>query len=76
MSKSKLKTRSAAKKFSVQASFNDGKTWHAVNVVRHRGYWTIRVRNPKSGYVSIRSTTVNSAGDSSVQTIYRAYRIG
>jgi len=69
-------TRSAAKKFSVQASFNAGKTWHAVHLVRHRGYWTIRVRNPRSGYVSIRSTTVNAAGDTSVETIYRAYGIG
>jgi hypothetical protein len=68
--------RSAATKFSVQVSFDTGKTWHAAKVVRHRGYWTIPVRNPRSGYVSIRSTTVNTAGDSSVQTIYRAYRIG
>jgi len=67
---------SAAKTFSVQVSFNGGKSWHAAGVVRHKGYWTVRVHNPKSGYVSIRSTTVNAAGESSVQTIYRAYRIG
>jgi hypothetical protein len=66
---------SAAKKFSAQFSYNDGKTWQAAHVVRHLGYWMIQVRNPKSGYVSIRSITVNSAGDSSVQTIYRAYGI-
>jgi hypothetical protein len=67
---------SAAKTFSAQFSYNDGKNWHAARVVRHPGYWTIQVRNPKSGYVSIRSTTVNTAGDSSVQTLYRAYGIG
>jgi len=66
---------SAAKKFSAQFSYDEGKTWHAAHVVRHQGYWMIQVRNPKSGYVSIRSTTVNDAGDSSVQTIYRAYGI-
>jgi hypothetical protein len=67
--------RSEARRFTVGVSYNDGKTWHEVRVVRHKGYLTFAVRNPGSGYVSLRATTVNKLGDTSVQTIYRAYRI-
>ncbi len=61
--------------FTAQASFNEGKTWHSVPVVKHKGYWTFVVRNPAAGYVTLRTTTVNSLGNSSVQTTYRAYGI-
>lgn len=61
--------------FTVQASFNDGKTWHGVAVVKHKGFWTFVVHNPSSGFVTLRTTTVNTRGDSSVETIYRAYGI-
>jgi hypothetical protein len=61
--------------FTVQASFNDGKTWHQVAVVKHRGFWTFVVHNPSSGFVTLRTTTVNTQGNSSVETIYQAYGI-
>jgi hypothetical protein len=61
--------------FTVQASFNDGKTWHRVAVVKHKGFWTFVVHNPSSGFVTLRTTTVNTHGNSSVETIYRAYGI-
>jgi len=61
--------------FTVQASFNDGKTWHRVAVVKHKGFWTFVVHNPSSGFVTLRPTTVNTHGNSSVETIYRAYGI-
>jgi hypothetical protein len=61
--------------FTAQASFNDGKTWHGVSVVKHKGFYTFVVHNPSSGFVTLRTTTVNTRGFSSVQTIYRAYRI-
>ena len=61
--------------FTVQASFDDGKTWHGVAVVKHRGFWAFVVHNPRSGFVTLRTTTVNTLGFSSVQTVYRAYGI-
>jgi hypothetical protein len=61
--------------FTAQASFNDGKTWHGVAVVKHKGFWTFVVPNPSSGFVTLRTTTVNRHGNSSVETIYRAYGI-
>ena len=61
--------------FTAQASFNDGKTWHGVAVVRHKGFWTFAVPNPSSGFVTLRTMTVNIHGNSSVETIYRAYGI-
>jgi hypothetical protein len=66
---------SAARSFMVQVSYNNGTTWHVIRVNRLKGYWQFAVRNPRSGYVTLRSTTVNAAGDSSVQTIYRAYQV-
>src|SRR5262249_13614392 len=61
--------------FTVQASFNDGKTWHGVAAVKRKGFWTFVVHNPRSGSVTLRTTTVNTRGNSSVETIYRAYGI-
>lgn len=65
----------AVRSFTAQASFDNGKTWHGVAVVQHKGYWTFAVRNPRSGFVALRTTTVNALGFSSVETIDRAYGI-
>jgi hypothetical protein len=66
---------SAARSFVAEVSSNDGKTWRKVRAVRHKGFWLVAVRNPTSGFVSLRATVVSSSGDSSVETIYRAYGI-
>src|SRR5262249_13178852 len=66
---------SAARSFVAEVSSNDGKTWRKVRAVRHKGSWLFAVRNPKSGFVSLRATVVSFSGDSSVETIYRAYGI-
>ena len=42
---------------------------------KHKGFWTFAVHNPSSGFVTLRTTTVNIHGNSSVETIYRAYGI-
>jgi hypothetical protein len=67
--------RAPVRSFTAQASYNDGRTWRPVAAVPHKGYWLLTVHNPKSGYVTLRTTTVNSRGVASVQTIYRAYGI-
>ena len=60
----------------LQVSYNDGKSWHTVSLARHGRGWTASVHDPASGYVSLRSTVIDSAGDSTVQTIDRAYQVG
>lgn len=60
----------------VQASFDGGKVWRAVRLVRRGSHWLALVPAAKSGYVALRSTVTDTRGDSTVQTIYRAYQIG
>jgi hypothetical protein len=38
-------------------------------------YWLATVPDPASGYVSLRSVVTDVHGDSSVQTIYRAFAV-
>jgi hypothetical protein len=61
--------------FRVQASVNGGKTWRTVKLVQHGRYRLATVPDPASGYVALRSTVIDSHGDKSVETIYRAYAI-
>ena len=59
----------------VLASFNDGKSWQPVKVSRHGRNWLAVVHDPASGYVALRSVVSDSHGDSTTETIYRAYAI-
>ncbi|MFC3505507.1 S8 family serine peptidase [Micromonospora krabiensis] len=56
----------------VAASFDDGRTWVAVPVVRGVAHVT-HPRRP--GFVSLRLTATDTAGAAVTQTIQRAYRI-
>jgi hypothetical protein len=60
----------------LQVSANGGKSWHSIRLVRHGQSWAATVHDPASGYVSLRSTVIDTAGNSTVQTIYRAYQVG
>ncbi|GAA4623578.1 S8 family serine peptidase [Actinoallomurus vinaceus] len=61
---------------TVQISTDDGRTWQNVPVARSGGGWVATVTNPATaGYVSLRATATDSAGDSVEQTIVRAYSI-
>jgi hypothetical protein len=71
-----IRHRHKLKFVRLQVSDNGGKSWHAVSLVRHGRAWLASVQDPASGYVSLRSTVIDRAGDSTVQTIYRAYQIG
>jgi hypothetical protein len=66
---------SAARSFTAEVSINNGKTWRKVRAVRHKGFWLFEVRNPKSGFVSLRATVISSSGDTSTETIYQAYGV-
>jgi hypothetical protein len=60
----------------VQAwSLADGGNWTALKVSRSSGGYTVAVRNPGSGHISLRVTVTGSRGDTSTETIYRAYGI-
>lgn len=67
--------RHSLRTFRVQASVNGGKTWQTVKLVRHGGHWLVTVHDPASGYVALRSIVIDSRGNKSVETIYRAYAI-
>lgn len=67
--------RYSLRTFRMQASVDGAKTWQTVKLVRHRGHWLATVHDPASGYVALRSTVIDSRGNKSVETIYRAYAI-
>jgi hypothetical protein len=53
----------------------DGAHWTALTVTRSASGYSVVVRNPASGHVSLRATVTGSHGDTSTETIYRAYAI-
>ena len=61
---------------TIDVSFNGGKTWHRIAARGHGTSWHATVQDPAGGFVSLRSTVTDSAGDRSTETIYRAYSIG
>jgi hypothetical protein len=64
------------KTIAVQASFDGGKTWHTLDLTRHGSGWLATVHDPSSGFVTLRSTVTDGRGDSTMQTIDKAYGIG
>lgn len=69
-------TKSTVKSLKVWASADGGTTWKAVSVTRSGSAWKAAVHNPASGAVALRSQVTDSAGGTSVETVYRAYAIG
>ena len=59
----------------LEVSFNDGRSWHSVPLAEHSGEWLAKVRDPASGFISLRSTVTDIKGDSTVETINRAYGV-
>lgn len=61
---------------TVQTSADDGATWRNAPVTRSGAGWTATVTGPATaGYVSLRATATDTAGDSVAQTIVRAYAV-
>ncbi len=63
------------KSVRVQYSVNGGSSWQTAPLSRKGSSWIARLPDPASGFVSLRSEVVNTAGDSTVQTIYSAYAV-
>ena len=59
----------------LQASTNGGRTWRDLAVSRRGNDLIADVRDPASGFVSLRSVIVSTAGNRSTETIYRAYAV-
>jgi hypothetical protein len=51
----------------------DGKTWHAVKLVRKGGRWMGAIHNPANGTVSLRATGTGASGASVSETVTDAY---
>jgi hypothetical protein len=61
---------------SVEASFDDGASWHQVPVHRDDKEWLALVTHPKQNtYVSLRAVARDAAGNTVEQTISRAYSL-
>ena len=58
---------------TLAVSFDDGKTWENVPLIRADGSWTAQFDAPVSGFVSLRTTAWDSVGNRISQQITRAY---
>ncbi|HSV66150.1 MAG TPA: S8 family serine peptidase [Mycobacteriales bacterium] len=68
-------TVSAVTDLRVEASFDDGATWTSVPTVRSGDGGTATLRNPAgNGFVSLRITAADAAGNAVTQTVTRAYQ--
>lgn len=65
------------KTLAAQASYDEGKTWHAVTVKSVSGTWVAVVPNPATaGSVSLRATaTEKASGANATTTVIRAYAV-
>ncbi|MEV5705314.1 S8 family peptidase [Actinoallomurus sp. NPDC052274] len=66
---------SSVRSLTVSASTDDGATWKEVPLTRSGTGWIAKVSAPASGYVSLRATVTDQAGDSADQTVIRAYAV-
>lgn len=62
---------------TVQASFDDGKTWHRLALrPAGPGKWTTTITPPKgTAFVSLSDNLTDAAGNSAQQTVIRAYQV-
>ncbi|MFX0592833.1 hypothetical protein [Melissospora conviva] len=72
----KLGSAPKVKTMTAWASYDNGNTWKKVGVTKSGSKWIAKVKNPGSGYVTLRAKVVDAKGNSSDITIYRAYKIG
>ncbi|MEU7608030.1 S8 family serine peptidase [Micromonospora sp. NPDC049204] len=61
---------------TVAASYDDGRSWHAVPVSRDGEGWLALVPHRRAGHVSLRANAADADGNAVEQTVLRAYRVG
>jgi hypothetical protein len=64
------------KRFAVDVSYDDGRTWHKAQVSRKGPRWTATVHHPAAGYASLRARVTDTAGNTVEQAVLRAYQLG
>ena len=57
------------------ASYDNGATWKKDDPQKSGSKWVATVKNPNSGYVTLRAKVTDTKGNSSEIIIYRAYKI-
>ncbi|MFG3421759.1 S8 family serine peptidase [Micromonospora sp. NPDC048063] len=65
----------AVKTVEVRASYDDGATWHDTTVHPQGDGFHVGVRNPGSGFVSLRIKAQDDRGNAVEQTLIRAYAV-
>jgi hypothetical protein len=61
---------------TIEYSTDAGKSWQKATVKSTgTGKWTASVTNPATGFVSLRASAADSAGNTSTETIVRAYAV-
>ncbi|GAA4229076.1 subtilisin family serine protease [Streptosporangium album] len=69
--------KATVKSVKLEVSSDDGATWRPVPVLPAPSGWTALLANPGTpGFVSLRATATDAAGDRVTQTITRAYAVG
>ncbi|MER6583900.1 hypothetical protein ABT267_50095, partial [Nonomuraea sp. NPDC001023] len=67
----------AVRTVKLEFSTDDGATWQPVSTRAAASGWTATIPNPGSpGFVSLRATVKDAAGDGVTQTVTRAYAVG
>ena len=57
----------------LEVSYDDGKSWRKALVLKTPSGWTAIFATPATGYVSLRATAADSAGNKITQEVIRAY---
>ncbi|MGO1050122.1 S8 family serine peptidase [Crossiella sp. CA198] len=65
-----------ATSLTVDYSVDDGATWQQAKVEPVPTGWSVTVRNPASGFVSLRARASDGEGNAVEQTVLKAYEIG
>lgn len=64
------------RRLRLSVSYDDGETWQPASLATNDDDWTASVDHPERGYASLRAHVTDADGNTSTQTIVRAYRIG
>lgn len=61
---------------TVKVSYDDGRTWTPAPVTKVNGKWQVKVQHPdQAGFVSLRASSRDAAGNTVEHTVIRAYQI-
>jgi subtilisin family serine protease len=59
----------------VDVSYDDGNTWQTATVQATGDHWTVTVKHPGTGHVTLQANATDTDGNTMRQTVVRAYQI-